>query len=45
MSHNLSDIQDGESFEHAGTCNYRIWCNSLGRYGRRAIGLKEEVDE
>ena len=33
--------EDGECFEHAGSCSYRIWGNSLARYGKRAIGLKE----
>jgi hypothetical protein len=37
----LTDIQEGECFEHAGSCTYRIWGNALRRYGKRGIGPKE----
>ena len=33
--------EDGECFEHAGSCTFRIWGNSLKRYGKRSIGEKE----
>ena len=33
--------EDGEFFESLGSCSYRIWGNSLRRYGKRAIGVKE----
>lgn len=33
--------EDGECFEHAGTCNFRIWGSSLSRYGKRSIGERE----
>jgi hypothetical protein len=33
--------EDGECFEHAGSCTYRIWGNALRRYGKRALGPKE----
>ena len=33
--------QDGELFESTGSCTYRIWGNSLRRYGKRGIGERE----
>lgn len=33
--------EDGECFEHTGRCSYRIWGNSLSRWGKRGIGPKE----
>ncbi len=33
--------EDGECFEQAGSCTFRIWGNALKRYGKRSIGVKE----
>ncbi len=33
--------EDGEVFESLGSCSYRIWGNSLRRYGKRGIGERE----
>jgi hypothetical protein len=33
--------EDGECFEAIGNCSYRIWGNSLRRYGKHAIGERE----
>lgn len=33
--------EDGECFEAVGSCSYRIWGNSLKKYGKRAIGEQE----
>ncbi len=33
--------EDGECFESVGSCAYRIWGNSLAKYGKRAIGEQE----
>ena len=33
--------EDGEMFESIGSCSYRIWGNSLRKYGKKAIGPKE----
>ena len=33
--------EDGECFESVGSCSYRIWGNSLLKYGKRGIGEKE----
>jgi len=33
--------EDGECFESVGNCSYRIWGNSLAKYGKRAIGERE----
>jgi len=33
--------EDGECFESVGSCSYRIWGNSLAKYGKRAIGERE----
>lgn len=33
--------EDGECFESVGSCSYRIWGNSLLRYGKRGIGERE----
>ena len=33
--------EDGELFESVGTCSYRIWGNSLLKYGKRGIGERE----
>ncbi len=33
--------EDGECFESVGTCSYRIWGNSLLKYGKRGIGERE----
>jgi len=33
--------EDGEFFESIGSCSYRIWGNSLRRYGKRGIGERE----
>ncbi|NOQ30373.1 MAG: hypothetical protein GQ570_04525 [Helicobacteraceae bacterium] len=33
--------EDGELFEQVGSCSFRIWGNSLLKYGKRGIGFKE----
>ena len=33
--------EDGEMFESTGTCSYRIWGNSLKKYGKKGIGPRE----
>ncbi len=33
--------EDGELFESVGSCSYRIWGNSLLKYGKRFIGERE----
>jgi hypothetical protein len=33
--------EDGELFESRGSCSYRIWGNSLLKYGKRGIGERE----
>ncbi len=33
--------EDGEMFESSGKCSYRIWGNSLKKYGKKAIGPRE----
>jgi len=33
--------EDGECFESVGSCSFRIWGNSLRRYGKRGIGERE----
>ncbi len=33
--------EDGECFESVGSCTYRIWGNSLLKYGKRGIGERE----
>jgi hypothetical protein len=33
--------EDGECFESVGSCSFRIWGNSLLKYGKRGIGERE----